>query len=82
MNRSTAGRIGAHESWARTPDRAARTAAARRAGPSSLDWHLARLGPALDGAPERDRIAAATAARAAYYARLSAAGNATRGGAA
>lgn len=78
MNRSTAGRIGAYESWARTPDRSARTSKARRAGPSSLEWHLARLDSALDGAPERDRIAAATAARAAYYARLSAAGNEAR----
>lgn len=73
MDRATAGRIGSYESWARTPDRSARTAPARRAGPGHIEWHLARLGPELDGAPQADRMAAAEAAMKAYYLRLSAA---------
>jgi hypothetical protein len=67
---SIAGRLGAHVSWANTVDRTARTAQARRSGPSSLQWHLDRLHPSFEGAREVDRIAAATSARSAYFARL------------
>lgn len=65
-------RAAAHQSWANTPNRTARTAAARRSGPGSIDWHLARLPSALDGASDADRAAAAEAARSAYFLRLAA----------
>lgn len=70
MTTSNVARLAAHESWARTPDRAARTARARRSGPSGLQWHLDRLHPSLLDAPEQARLAAAESARSAYYARL------------
>lgn len=72
MNRSTAGRIGAHIGWSRTADRAARLAPARRNSPVSIEWHLARLDPALDNASPAERMAAAESARKAYFARLAA----------
>lgn len=65
-----AGRLGAHVSWARTPDRASRTSAARRNGPASLQYHLDRLHPSMIDAPERDRLAAAESAKSAFYARM------------
>lgn len=68
--RSLASSIGAHESWARTADRSARTAPARRSGPQSLAWHLDRLHPSFQGRPETERLAAADSARRAYFARL------------
>jgi len=40
-----AGRYGGLRSWANTPDRTARTAPARDAGPGSVDYWLARLDP-------------------------------------
>lgn len=71
MNRhSVAGRIGAHESWANTVDRSARTAQARRSGPSSLQWHLDRLPAQFADASEKARTIAAESARSAYYSRL------------
>ncbi|MGD9995658.1 MAG: hypothetical protein AB7L17_04450 [Ilumatobacteraceae bacterium] len=69
-DRSIAGRIGAHMSWARTVDRSARTANARRSGPGEVDWHLARLGPQFDDATAAQRLAAAESARKAYFAAL------------
>lgn len=74
--RTRAARLAAHVSWAKTPHRAERTAAARRSGPSSLDWHMARLPEDITD-PEQ-RIKAAQAARRAYYQRLSQAGNAAQ----
>lgn len=71
MSRSSAARIAAHDSWAQTPDRSARTAPARQ----GLDARFTRearerLGPdASDAAVS----AAAASARKAYFARLSAA---------
>ncbi len=57
--RSLAGRIAAHESWARTPDRSARTAAARAAIDQSFLEEA-------DGDPIRARHL-----KKAHYARLS-----------
>lgn len=70
-DRQLAGRAGALESWSRTPDRAARTANGRAAGPGDLEWHLARLDPQrFADATEAQRLAAADAAKKAWYARL------------
>jgi len=63
---AVAGRIGAHESWARTDDRPARTANARRAFLARFEHQVdpdGRLSPA-----ERERRA--ESARKAYFARL------------
>ena len=80
MTRSSAARLAAHQSWANTPDRAARTAPAT-AGLAAKFGREARerLGP---GATEAAVQAAAESARKAHYARLSAAGVAARRGAA
>lgn len=65
------GRAGALESWARTVDRSARTAKARAAGPASLDYHLERLDPErFANATDEQRLAAADAARRAYFSRI------------
>jgi len=64
--RSLAGRIGAHESWARTSDRAGRTQAARDAFQAKFETQVDPDG-ALD--PE-ERALRAESARRAYYARL------------
>lgn len=70
-DRHQLGRLGALESWARTPDRTARTRNARAASPSEIEWHLARLDPAVFAAASTEqRIAAAEAARRAYFARI------------
>ncbi len=63
-------RYGALQSWANTVDRSARTRNARAASPSDLDWHLARLPEKFAEATDAQRLAAAEAARKAYYARL------------
>lgn len=69
-------RVAAHESWARTPDRAARTAAARQGLEAKFEREAReRLGPA---ATDRQVADAAAAGRKAYYARFAAAGVATR----
>jgi hypothetical protein len=70
-DRQLAGRAGALESWAATRDRTARTANGRKAGPGDLDWHLARLDPVrfADATPAQ-KLAAADAAKRAWYARL------------
>lgn len=65
------GRVGALESWARTPDRTARTAPARRNAPGHVDYWLARLDAELfANASDRDRVAAAESARRAHFQRL------------
>ena len=65
--RRLAGRKGALRSWANTVDRTSRTAPARANGPAELAWHLSRLPAAFDEAAEAQRIAAAEAARRAYF---------------
>jgi hypothetical protein len=70
--RQQIGRYGGHKSWANTSDRSARTAAGRRAGPSSVDCWLDRLDPdRFANATDEQRLAAAIAARKAFYAELS-----------
>jgi len=67
-----AGRVGGLTSWANTPDRSARTAPARRTAPGEVDYWLARLDPErFADATDEQRLAAAEAARRAYFARLS-----------
>ena len=76
MSPSAMARIAAHESWARTPDRAARTAPARQGLAAKFEREARdRLGP---GATARQVAEAAEAARKAFYARLAAAGVAAR----
>jgi hypothetical protein len=69
--RQSIGRIGALESWARTVDRAARTAKARRAGPGGIDYFLDQLDPErFATASDQQKLDAADALRRAYFARL------------
>lgn len=69
--RVTIGRLAAHTSWANTPDRTARTAAARANSPTSIEYHLARLdAERFAGATDEQRRSAAEAARKAYFQRL------------
>jgi hypothetical protein len=76
MTRSSAARLAAHESWARTPDRAARTSAARAGLLAKFEAEAReRLGPE---AGEAAIAAAAESARKAHYARISRAGVAAR----
>jgi hypothetical protein len=76
MTRSSAARIAAHQSWAVTPDRSARTAAARQGLDAKFTREAReRLGP---DATDKDVAAAAASARKAYFARLSAAAVAAR----
>jgi hypothetical protein len=76
MTRSSAARMAAHESWARTPDRAARTSAARAGLLARFEREARqRLGP---GASDAAVAAAAESARKAYYSRISSAGVAAR----
>lgn len=70
MNRSTRGRLGAHTSWARTADRSARTANARRSSPGAIDWHLDRQTGDLAAAPMPERIKAAEAGVRAHMLRM------------
>lgn len=63
---AAAGRKGSHASWARTVNRTARTEAARRNSPTSIDWHLARLGDEFAAATDAQRLDAAESARKAY----------------
>ena len=80
MTTSAAARLAAHESWAATPDRAARTAAARAGLLARFEREARdRLGPE---ASDRQVADAAESARRAHYARMSAAGVAARRGAA
>ena len=71
QSRQSAGRFGAYKSWANTSDRTARTANGRAAAPNDVEWHLARLDPEkFADASEKQRMAAAEAAKKAYYAEL------------
>jgi hypothetical protein len=73
---SAAARLAAHESWAQTADRSARTAPARAALSARFEGEAReRLGPA---ATERQVADAAESARRAHFARLSAAAHAAR----
>lgn len=64
--RRLAGRAGAHESWAHTEDRAARTAAARAAADARFEQQVDPDGVL----PPQERARRAAAARAAFYARI------------
>lgn len=64
--RSLRGQIAAHESWANTPDRTARTANARRA---MLDKFDRQVDPNNELTPV-ERARRAQSARKAYFARL------------
>jgi hypothetical protein len=76
MTTTAAARMAAHQSWAYTADRSARTAAARAGLQARFDREAReRLGP---GASDRQVADAAESARKAHYARLSAAGVAAR----
>jgi hypothetical protein len=69
-------RLAAHESWARTPDRAARTASARAGLMARFDREAReRLGP---DASDRQIADAAESAKKAYYSRLARSGQAAR----
>jgi hypothetical protein len=64
--RAMRAQIAAHESWARTPNRSARTAAARQA---LLDKFEREVDP--EGVlPEHERAKRADSARRAHYARM------------
>lgn len=67
-----ASRYGAHKSWANTVDRSARTQPARHRAPSSLEYHLERLPAKFDDATPAQRVAAAEAAKRAYFLELAA----------
>lgn len=78
MNRAAAGRLGGYESWARTPDRAARSAQGYSGLLARFEREAReRLGP---DATERAVADAADSLRKAHYARLSARGVAARSG--
>ena len=69
--RQQIGRYGGLISWANTADRTARTAPGRRAGPGSNDYWLARLDPdKFADATDEQKLAAAEAAKAAYFSKL------------
>ena len=76
MTTSTAARIAAHRSWARTADRTARTENGRR----GLEERFLREARELLGPDATDRQVADSAAslRSAYFVSLSARGNAAR----
>lgn len=69
--RQIIGSIGGLTRWSHEVDRSAATRPARQASPSSLAYHLERLGDEFAHATEEQRQAAAEAARRAYFARLS-----------
>ena len=70
--------LGAKKSWANTVDRSARVAPAIAAGPQSLQWHLDRLPAKFDNATDDQRVAAAQAAKDAYFVELRLKGLETR----
>lgn len=63
------GTVGALESWARTKNRAARTANGHAASPGSVDYWLARVDPDGEMSAE-DREKAARNKQRAYMRRL------------
>jgi hypothetical protein len=67
--RTLRARLAAHESWAATPDRAARTAAGHRSSPASIDYWEPKVDPERTMTPEARR-AAARSKRDAYMVRL------------
>ncbi|MEV2277799.1 hypothetical protein AB0I72_19665 [Nocardiopsis sp. NPDC049922] len=71
MSHELNGRIGALESWARTRDRAARTAKARKASPASVDYWIDRVPEDITD-PDQRRTAGEEAHRA-HMLRLAAA---------
>ncbi|MQA96267.1 MAG: hypothetical protein GEV11_17070 [Streptosporangiales bacterium] len=78
--RSLRARIAVHESWARTPDRAARTKPATRNGPAApadSPYWQERVDPERRMS-EADRLKAAENARKAYFLRFARAGAAAR----
>jgi hypothetical protein len=76
VTRSAAARLAAHESWAATQDRAARTAPARAGLLAKFEREAReRLGP---GATARQVADAAESASKAHYARMAAASAAAR----
>jgi hypothetical protein len=76
MTTSAAARMAAHQSWANTADRTARTAPAAQGLLAKFEREAReRLGP---DATERQVAEAAESARKAHYSRLSAAGVAAR----
>jgi hypothetical protein len=79
MSTTTAqARLAAHESWARTADRSARTDAARAAAEQRfLNLAVERLGP---GATPAQLADAAESARKAHYQRMAARSVAARRG--
>lgn len=67
--RSLRARIAVHTSWAKTTDRAARTANGTAASPASLSYWEKRVDP--DGVmDEQTRAKAAENARSAHYQRM------------
>jgi hypothetical protein len=67
--KSLRARVAVHESWARTDDPAARTAAARKASPGSLEYFERQVDP--DGTmPEAERRRRAEHLRKAHFQRL------------
>src|SRR5262245_41695814 len=70
-HRQQIGRYAAAVSWSRTADRSARTRPARENAPGGIDYHLERLDPdRFADATEGQKLAAAEAARRAYFQRL------------
>lgn len=70
MNRSTSARLAAHESWAKTPDRAARASAGYQGLLKRFEREAREnLG---DDASDKDVAAAAESAKRAYYVRMAA----------
>ena len=79
--RMAIGRYGALKSWGQTVDRAARTAPARRNGPGSIDYWLAKQDPErFAGATEAQKLAAADAMRRAHFASMALKSAKVRGG--
>jgi hypothetical protein len=72
--RALRARLAAHESWANTENRSARTKAGHRSSPGSVDYWLDRVDPDGTLTPEA-RQAAAQSKRNAYKTRLALAGD-------
>ena len=68
--RQEIGRAGAYVKWSNVVDRTEATEAARRNGPGSIDYWLARQDDRFKAATPEQRVDAAEAARRAYFAQL------------